>query len=937
MKPTDVLDEDTDPPKVNLDAEHAEIDFYETSRLKSILNLRTQYFAEKINFLKNGKKTNKDHFLKPYESEPAKDMLVYLNQPSTQQRPSFPQQHPSTQQQSSFPQHQPHIPQQQSSIQDQHDIQNLILQTKQKNDDIIDNLNKMTKELCNNTLSLLHIHSSFRLTRLSNIISDLQTSIETIYQKDIKQQVTNIDDALRKADLVQSQEENVFNEEGNLLNDIQSQELLANVMKQTEDIIANIILLKKSRQEEEVLLEAAMTKQCDHAHESIAVALQGVQQFIENRDAKQIDQIMHNIIRKDHRNKTAIDFAHDLNRKTVEEESHFSRSEVTKQIIHPLQMPHDEETPEEEISNEGIPNKELVAPMQVNVAKNNDAKVVPDSKVQQMLFHTNLKQLCSSLIMQLKGNLQIQQTQTYPDCFDDITKLLPEEISSWTQMQKNVLILRLEGKTIREIKSTCNISSDDVVLKIIRRTLTGNSWSVFTNGRYPCIGQVQENYVLNLIQERADELNAIEEGELISILEEINARYLHRGYMFALLINNPIIAQELLETRPTYSYSWLNNWAKNHMLELKTPQKLEHLRRKYCHKNVLVKFYNFLLETIKGIDPELLFNADETALSFNNRGKVVVPNGAFPTKGDDRIKGHYTAMLCFNAVGQTLEPFIILPNCKTLPPELTHFIGQADFATGPNGWMTSKLFLEWAIIFCRKIRLYRLRLSNEMKNKPCFLFLDGHRSRLNSEACELFNKNNIRVIVLPAHTSHCTQPFDVGVAASFKSNFKNLFNSLPKKLIDENFKGRKQKITAAAQERFKIIYAVIDAWKKSTTKRNCESAFKAASIYPIDPINTVLRRTDVRDSTQYDEDPPTKGIDINGKEITTPLKRIELAEKYFGIKINDVNQIPKVDETEIIKRQSLFTTEKLLNDFPISVIEVAGEAENGSRTIVIVK
>ena len=113
-------------------------------------------------------------------------------------------------------------------------------------------------------------------------------------------------------------------------------------------------------------------------------------------------------------------------------------------------------------------------------------------------------------------------------------------------------------------------------------------------------------------------------------------------------------------------------------------------------------------------------------------------------------------MFCFNTIGETLDHFIILPNCKSLPPELKHFNGQADFATGPNGWMTSKLFLEWAIILCRNVRLYRLRLSNEKKNKPCFLFLDGHRSRLNSEACELFYQNNIRVIVFPAHTSHCT-------------------------------------------------------------------------------------------------------------------------------------------------------------------------------------
>ena len=73
-------------------------------------------------------------------------------------------------------------------------------------------------------------------------------------------------------------------------------------------------------------------------------------------------------------------------------------------------------------------------------------------------------------------------------------------------------------------------------------------------------------------------------------------------------------------------------------------------------------------------------------------------------------------------------------------------------------------------------------------------------------------------------------------------------------------------------------------------------------------------RTDLRDSTQFDIDAPSKDIDINAQEITTTQKRIELAEKYFEIKIQDA--------TDVIKRQSLYTTEKLLSDFPISVIEV---------------
>ena len=164
-----------------------------------------------------------------------------------------------------------------------------------------------------------------------------------------------------------------------------------------------------------------------------------------------------------------------------------------------------------------------------------------------------------------------------------------------------------------------------------------------------------------------------------------------------------------------------------------------------------------------------------------------------------------------------------------------------------------------------------------------------------------------------------------------------MFNTLPKNIIDDHFDGLKQRVTAAAQERFKIIYAVIDAWKRSATKRNCVSAFKASSIYPIDPESTVLKRTDVRNSTQFDTDAPSKGIDINAQEITTTQKRMELAEKYFGIKIHDVTEIPKVDETDIIKRQSQYTTEKLLNDFPISVIEVRGEGVSSSKAVIIQK
>ena len=465
------------------------------------------------------------------------------------------------------------------------------------------------------------------------------------------------------------------------------------------------------------------------------------------------------------------------------------------------------------------------------------------------------------------------------------------------------------------------LSSEDVVLKILKRTLCGCTWSANTTGRMPNIGDVQEHFIKRIICARADDLNSIDLGELITVIETLNSRYLHRGYMLAVLMNNPNIGCDLLEIKVEYSYSWINNWAKKNGFEIKTPQKLELLRRKYCHRRVLEKFYEFLAHTLVDIDPKLLFNADETALSLDRQGKVIVPTSKFPTKPEARLNGHYSVMFCFNALGDVFNPFIIIPNCKNLPKELQHFKGNVDFISGPNGWMTSKIFLQWAIIFCRKIRLLRIQLPNEKKEKPVYLFLDGHRNRLNSEAVELFAKNNIQVIIFPAHCSHCTQPFDVGVAAPFKKYFKELYNSLPEKLIHDEVKKKGNKVSNASQERFKLVYAVVDAWRKAATKRNCEAAFRETSLYPFDPEHTVLKRSDVRDSTEYDSEPNIKGIDINGQEITTPEKRIEIASKYHGKQINDIKEIPQVDEGEIIKRVQNYRTEKLLNDFPLNIKE----------------
>ena len=54
------------------------------------------------------------------------------------------------------------------------------------------------------------------------------------------------------------------------------------------------------------------------------------------------------------------------------------------------------------------------------------------------------------------------------------------------------------------------------------------------------------------------------------------------------------------------------------------------------------------------------------------------------------------------------------------------------------------------------------------------LILDGHASRINFSALEYLSRACCDVIILPAHTSHITQPFDVAIASPLKNIYKQL-------------------------------------------------------------------------------------------------------------------------------------------------------------------
>jgi hypothetical protein len=137
---------------------------------------------------------------------------------------------------------------------------------------------------------------------------------------------------------------------------------------------------------------------------------------------------------------------------------------------------------------------------------------------------------------------------------------------------------------------------------------------------------------------------------------------------------------------------------------------------------------------------------------------------------------HISGMYCFSAAGTIVKPMVILPYQNSFTPELGEIISRNEcwLICSNSGWETNDSFFLWAICFCNWANQYRSNLQNpQLRSHPIRLILDGHSSRKDLPALQLFEAFNIIVLVLPSNVTHLLQPFDTGIAAVFKKTLKS--------------------------------------------------------------------------------------------------------------------------------------------------------------------
>ena len=229
---------------------------------------------------------------------------------------------------------------------------------------------------------------------------------------------------------------------------------------------------------------------------------------------------------------------------------------------------------------------------------------------------------------------------------------------------------------------------------------------------------------------------------------------------------------------------WVGGFIKRHPeLIAENTVVLEASRYLACTKENLAPFYAFVSSVYKeaNVNPSLLFNLDESSINFTRRvhKKVVCTRSHKDGKyciHPNRIISS-TLVLCIPAEGKALDTTLIWPQAH-IPPEFHLFpLKDIHIYCQKSAYQTRQSFTSMMLDYYLPEMIRRRRVIKK-ETDPIILFLDGHSSRLSLPVIQFCAEHNIKMLILPAHTSSITQPLDRCCNGVLKKVFAALCSKL---------------------------------------------------------------------------------------------------------------------------------------------------------------
>jgi len=225
-----------------------------------------------------------------------------------------------------------------------------------------------------------------------------------------------------------------------------------------------------------------------------------------------------------------------------------------------------------------------------------------------------------------------------------------------------------------------------------------------------------------------------------------------------------------------------------------------------------------------------------------NKARVICRRGRRnPRYTCDGSRELITVLECVSVEGRLLPPMIVTKGAHHYADN--HIRGQGTpgsiYGHSSNGWSTNELSLEWLKHHYEPLTRPKYILLNYFSTLlPFFshdigtnkrfrgtldwhlLVLDGHDSYTNYLFLDFAWRYRILVQVLPAHSSHLTQPLDIGLFSPLQSNYG--------KLVMDWSKGGG--FPALHKSDFFLILKI--AREQTYTPQNIKSAWMGAGLVP---------------------------------------------------------------------------------------------------------
>jgi hypothetical protein len=278
-------------------------------------------------------------------------------------------------------------------------------------------------------------------------------------------------------------------------------------------------------------------------------------------------------------------------------------------------------------------------------------------------------------------------------------------------------------------------------------------------------------------------------------------------------------------------------WAKKFVA--KTPELRMRISRPYdyerakCEDPRTIREWYRVLECVKsdlGILDEDTWNFDETGFAMGQIQRQMVVTASEKRQGPKRIqpgnREWVTVIQGVGAKGGIIPPYIIFPGKVK---QLSWFFNRdlpKDWVidTTENGWTDNQRGLRWLEHFEEHSR-------RQLVGAWRLLILDSHESHCSVEFENFCEEKKIKCFYLPPHSSHITQPLDVGCFGPLKKWYSDV--------LSEWMRWGRIHI-----DKPDFISGFLKAFPKAFTTKNIESGFRKTGLVPWDP-ESVISQLDV--------------------------------------------------------------------------------------------